>query len=364
VEYFKFFFKSTSQGNRDFRFDIFSASFYLLSRYEEYLPHEKDKYGRYSCTNSLAYKENFLHLPIVNIWIDYFKNFLLTNGHGADQELSKPKPAFQFIPTYDVDAAFAYLHKGPIKSFTGIVGSIVKLKFNKLKERLSVLGGLKRDPFEIFDWLDTIHQTQGLNPIYFFLVSEKNALHDKNILPQKEAMTQLINKHAKNYSIGLHPSWQSGENVSALQKEKARLESISGETISKSRQHFLRFNLPAGYRLLLEAGITEEYSMGYGTINGFRASVASSFLWYDIEKEQQTSLRIYPFCFMDSNVIFHEKLSVDGAYEELLSYYNICRKLNGTLITIFHNHLMGEDNLQWRDLYERFLNETREVINV
>jgi hypothetical protein len=255
------------------------------------------------------------------------------------------------------------LHKGPVKSFTGIVGSIVKLKFNKLRERLSVLGGLKKDPFEIFDLLDTIHQKHNLDPIYFFLVSGRNVLHDKNILPQKDAMAQLISNHAKTYSIGLHPSWQSGENFSSLEKEKNRLENISGKTITRSRQHYLRFNLPAGYRRLLEVGITEDYSMGYGTNNGFRASVASSFLWYDIEKEQQTNLRIYPFCFMDSNVIFHEKLSIDLAYEELMNCYNICRKVNGTFIGIFHNHLMGDDNLQWRSLYQRFLNEIIEVVN-
>jgi hypothetical protein len=32
----------------DCPFDIFAASFYLLSRYEEYLPYQKDMYGRYS----------------------------------------------------------------------------------------------------------------------------------------------------------------------------------------------------------------------------------------------------------------------------------------------------------------------------
>src|ERR1700691_4356011 len=35
---------------RDLPFDIFAASFYLLSRYEEYLPHPKDEYGRFAHT--------------------------------------------------------------------------------------------------------------------------------------------------------------------------------------------------------------------------------------------------------------------------------------------------------------------------
>ena len=40
-------------------FDVFSASFYLVSRYEEYLPYVKDMYERFQAENSLAYKHNF-----------------------------------------------------------------------------------------------------------------------------------------------------------------------------------------------------------------------------------------------------------------------------------------------------------------
>ena len=61
----KAFFKTDG----DYSFDIFSASFYLLSRYEEYLPHAKDMYGRYAFENSLAYKNKFLNIPLINIWI-------------------------------------------------------------------------------------------------------------------------------------------------------------------------------------------------------------------------------------------------------------------------------------------------------
>ena len=47
INEFEVFFKSPSTENDGFPFDIFSSTFYLISRYEEYLPHKKDKYGRY-----------------------------------------------------------------------------------------------------------------------------------------------------------------------------------------------------------------------------------------------------------------------------------------------------------------------------
>ncbi|HEV8505634.1 MAG TPA: hypothetical protein VGQ53_09550, partial [Chitinophagaceae bacterium] len=72
IDNYKSFFKTEG----DFPFDIFAASFYLISRYEEYLPHEKDAYGRYAHENSLAFREGFLHLPLINIWIDELKKYL------------------------------------------------------------------------------------------------------------------------------------------------------------------------------------------------------------------------------------------------------------------------------------------------
>src|SRR5690606_8707328 len=57
-------------------FDIFAATFYLLSRYEEYLPQVKDGYGRFLASESLAYKENFLHQPVVDIWAYKFREVL------------------------------------------------------------------------------------------------------------------------------------------------------------------------------------------------------------------------------------------------------------------------------------------------
>ena len=71
-----------------------------------------------------------------------------------------------------------------------------------------------------------------------------------------------------------------------------------------SRQHFIRFTLPDTYRQLINAGIKEEFSMGYGSVNGFRASVALPFYWFDLEKNEATSLLVYLFCFMDANSFF------------------------------------------------------------
>ncbi|MFN6037035.1 MAG: DUF7033 domain-containing protein, partial [Bacteroidota bacterium] len=53
-----------NESSQDFSFDIFSASFFLVTRYEEYIPHIKDQYDRFESESSIAYSHGFLDLPI------------------------------------------------------------------------------------------------------------------------------------------------------------------------------------------------------------------------------------------------------------------------------------------------------------
>lgn len=343
VNNYKAFFKTTYA---DFPFDIFSASFYLLSRYEEYLPHQKDMYGRYAHQNALAFKENFLHLPLVNIWVKDFA-VQLRRCYPA---ICFPQSTFSFLPTYDIDMAFSYKQKGLLRN----AGSFIK---SPSLDRIKVLAGLKQDPFDCFAWLNQLHEDYQLQPVYFFLMAEKNGLYDKNILPHKKSMRELIRAHAQKYTIGIHPSWQSGDHNHLLQQEKKQLETTSHQQIHISRQHYIRFALPAGYRLLIETGITNDYSMGYGSINGFRASVATAFNWYDLQKDEPTQLQIHPFCFMEANSFFEQKISANEAYDELIHYYTVCKAIGGQLISIWHNNFLGTDPLyeEWRNTYQRFI---------
>jgi hypothetical protein len=205
--------------------------------------------------------------------------------------------------------------------------------------------------------MDDLHERYKLKPRYFFLVPEKTGKYDRNIPPKETALQGLIKQHADKYEIGVHPSWQSGNDLSLIKKEMETIENISKKKSSISRQHFIRFTLPDTYRHLIQAGISDDYSMGYGSINGFRASITTSFYWYDLEKEEQTSLLIHPFCFMDANAFFEQKLSPEQALDEILSYYKKIKNVNGQMVTIWHNTFLGTDKMfkGWREVYEKFI---------
>ncbi len=338
-QYLTFFNKNTG-----YAFDVFAASFYLLSRYEEYLPFEEDEYGRYPHKNSVAYKHNFLHLPLINIWLNDFANTLLEMFPG----LQFKKNDFKFTPTYDIDIAWSYLHKGFIRN----TGGFIKRPCMK---RIRVLLKKEKDPFDVYEALHELHQQNHLHPVYFFLVAKQAGMYDKNISPDNDAMQKLIKEHVK-YTLGVHPSWQSFKQPDLITSEKIQLGEIADIPIIHSRQHYIKLSLPETYCHLIKAGITDDHSMGYGSINGFRASVAQTFFWYDLLNEKTTNLRLHPFCFMDANSLFEQHQTVEKSYEELISYYEICKNNNGHLITIFHNHILGTDLFYkgWMKMYKKF----------
>lgn len=330
----------------DFSFDIFAASFYLLSRYEEYLPHEKDMYGRYAHENSLAHRNNFLHLPVIHFWIDDLAKTLQKKF----PELHYHRPPFSFLPTYDIDMAYSYKGKGLVRNMGGFIKS-------PSAERLAVLAMLKQDPYDCYAWLDDLHDNYQLTPIYFFLVGTRPGTYDKNLSPYGFHMWRLMKKISRKYSVGLHPSWFSFQNKKRLLQEKKIVETVANRPVSASRQHYIRFNLPEGYQLLSEAGITDDYSMGYGSINGFRASVAAPFYWFNPRSNEQTLLRIHPFCYMEANSFYEQRQTAEGSLAELEHYYRICKAVQGNMISIFHNNFLGtaKPYRGWREMYSSFI---------
>ena len=352
-------------NNSETGFDIFSGIFYLLSRYEEYLPYVKDSYGRYGHENSIAYKENFLHLPLIDIWLRAFEALIHQKFPEHSAAINEQKSSFRFQPTYDIDVAWSYKNKGLLRNLGGLAKSITKRRWAAGKHRLQVLTGKQQDPFDSYGWMSELHYEYDLKPLYFFHVGQRRNQYDKNIPTSNKEYQQLIRITAAKNKIGLHPSWFSGDDMKMLNKEKVILEKISQQVISSSRQHYIRFTIPDTFRQLIDTDIYEDYSMGYGSINGFRASVSVPFYWYDLEREQETHLLLHPFCFMDANSFYEQNQTSAEALKELMDYYNRIKGVDGILTIIWHNTFLGNDPLYkgWREVYEAFLRQIHEEEN-
>ena len=326
-------------------FDLLSAAFYLVSRYEEYLPYTPDRYQRYPANDSLAFKHNFLTIPLVDIWVMELKNLI----ESTSTTIQLPIKPCKFLPTYDIDIAYSYLGKGWKRNAGGLLRDLFTGKISKVTERIKVLTQQQKDPYDSLDFLDALHDTYHLAPVYFFLLS-RGGPFDKNNAVSHPLMQTLLAKTSNHYAVGIHPSYQSNDNKEILKQE------ISLLNTTKSRQHYIRFNVPTTYRNLLELGITEDYSMGYGSTNGFRASTSHPHRWFDIASNEMTALTIYPFSFMECNSYFEQHFSVDEAFQEMIHYADITAQVGGTFISIWHNFSVGSDPMWkgWKEMYEMF----------
>lgn len=333
-------------------FDVFAASFYLISRYEEYLPHVKDLHGRYTATESLAFKNDFLEKPLVDIWAQKFATVL--GEHFPKIDLKKHK--YRFISTIDVDNAYAYKHKNLVRSFGAILKDIYSLQLKNVWDRVAVLFSLKKDPFNTFSKLIRLKKQTGVKTIFFFLLGDYSTF-DTNVSASKEPFRMLVKSMVDYARVGLHPSYFTMEDEHMLKKEKKRMESISNMPVIRSRQHYLRFSLPATYQHLIDLEILEDYSMGYASHVGFRASTCTPFYFYDLDFEIQTPLKIFPFALMDTTLHDYMRLTPKQSLGKIRDLKNAVAAVNGTFITLFHNESLS-GYLRWKgwsNIYESML---------
>lgn len=321
-------------------FDIFSAVFYIVSRYEEYGNYIADEHGRFGGKNSGMYQFNVHTKPLVDIWRQKLYD-----------TLKKQYPDFEIPPIYynelatvDIDRLYLYKEKGLIKSVGGMVKDILSGKFKNVSKRLNVLLGKENDPHDNLSDIITHYKKQNIELKIFWLLGDKKK-YDNNLSSAHSKQIITIQKTSEYAEIGIHPSYNSYNSIAQIMTEKQRLETLLGKPVSASRQHFLRMQLPQTYQQLLQCGISQDYTMGWHDIVGFRAGTAQAFNWYDIENETETDLQITPFVAMDVTLKNYMKLNIEQACIILTDLQNEIRKYGGVFCTIAHN----ESFSQWGD---------------
>ncbi|MGA3014199.1 MAG: polysaccharide deacetylase family protein [Bacteroidales bacterium] len=333
-------------------FDLFAASFYLVTRYEEYLPFAPDKFGRFNASDSITTIGNFLRIPVVNLWMEMLKEHLRI----AYPLLKFHEKKYRFIPTIDIDHAFAYKQHSIIRTIGGSIRSMMIGDLKKLAERIKVLLGRLKDPYDQYDFIREIHERFGLNPYYFVLFADYGR-NDNNVSLSGSLFCQLIRTLDYLKTLGIHPSLASGTNPDILQSEINGLSELLGHQIYTSRQHFLKVSFPHTYRDLIKNGITDDYSLAYASNPGFRAGVADPFPFFDLIANKAERLIIHPVTLMD--VTLKDYLGVDPAEAIALvrSFVDTVKALNGEFVTIWHNesfHYSGRWK-GWEEVYTKIL---------
>jgi hypothetical protein len=334
-------------------FDVFAAVFYMLSRYEEYLPFEPDFHGRFEAGQSLAARKGFLEKPVVDLWI----GMLATRINEIYPGCLRISREFRFLPTSDIDLPYAFLHRGRLRTMAAGLRAGLKGQDDRGLRR-AVLSGQVPDPYDTFKEMEAIHALHGIRPVVFFLASRYGRF-DKSISPLSQAFTDLVRQTMKFADLGIHPSYRAAGHPPEIRRELRILSAISGVRIERSRQHFLKLRLPNSYREYLSAGIREEYSMGYASGAGFRAGTSRPFYFFDLEAEEETGLRVVPFQVMDRTLKDYMGLTPDRALEKIMEIAGFVRSTGGTFASIWHNDAFSNHGewKGWKDVYLKMIDE-------
>ena len=341
----------TASENSSIPFDIFSASFYLLSRYEEYLPHVKDVHGRFSPKDSLAFQNDFLILPVVDIWANKLLDRLLERF----PDLEIKRKSYKYTSIIDVSTSHCYAHRGFTRSLAGFLLDLGNFRLRRLFKRIAVWFNPKKDPYNNFTFLIDIKKKYNLNCMFFFQFASYST-YDKNVSPNNNNFRFLIKSIADYCKVSLATSYSSFNDSELLKKEKKNLEGVINRQVEYSRIRYNRVDVPRTYRDLVDAGFTDDFTMGYTHEIGFRAGTSFPFYLYDINMEVQQPIRVHSFAFHD--YALHEDTSLNDILEKVKSLYQEAKKVNGELISVFSNELLGtEHNIDWKGAYETIINK-------
>ncbi len=334
-------------------FDIFSLVFYLITRYEEYGHKVKyDLHGRYIPQQSIAYKNKFLGIPLVDVLIVQLK---LVLGSKYPM-LNFKKNNYQYLPTFDIDVLFAHKAKPFWRLLGGSFRNLLSLKFDLLKKRISVFKGKEKDPFDNFDELLSGTKHMCDQPLAFINFGRYSTF-DKNNSISNPLVSDFLKHLNSRFKPALHPSYRSNDSKRELKSEVLRFKKIYASKPLQSRQHFIRLSFPYTYQDLIDIGIKEDYSMGYPSHIGFRASTSFPFYFYDLTKEEKTALKVYPFAFMDGTLFDYLKLSNEKALTLVEKTAILVQKVGGVMIGIWHNSFIADDPLRMN-----FFNELTEKL--
>lgn len=330
-------------------FDIFAASFYLLSRYEEYLPHVKDVHNRFSPKDSIAYQNNFLELPVVDIWA--LK--LLEKLKERFPELQYKKRKYNYTSIIDVTTSHCFSNRGIVRGISGFFLDITSLKLKRVANRIMVWFNPKKDPYDNFDELIALHKKHKVRSMFFFQFASYST-YDKNVSTHNNKFKYLIKSVADYSIVSLAASYTSFYDTLILKAEKKRLAAVLNRPINYSRMRYNRVDVPQTYRNLVETEFTDDYTMGYTHHIGFRAGTCTPFYFYDISLEVQQPIRVHPFAVHD--YALRTMKTQNEILNRLETLYLEVINVKGSLVSIFSNELLGESHrVNWKKLYESIL---------
>lgn len=336
--------------------DLIASAFFLLSRYEEWICKDiRDEHGRFPGKQSLPARAGFIDRPIVDEYGRLLRKWL----RQSDCPVSEPPERFYRMNlTHDVDTPFY------CRTWRNVAREI--LKGNVINAFRWKYGELENDPYYTFPWM--LKRGENMRKIFgdnhcqsiLFFRSGGREVRDKPYYDLRSKDMQELLKLCREYEavIGLHGSYEAGKNPQLIPSEKQSLEEAFETNITRNRNHFLASREPEDMTALEAAQITDDYTMGYADIAGFRLGTSRAVRYINpASKHISSSLTLHPLTVMDGTLDDprYMNLDEDKALRYCMKLAETTRKMNGELTLLWHNTSATSESGYLKNLYSKIL---------
>jgi hypothetical protein len=335
--------------------DIVSSSFFMLSRWEEFVNKKRNEHGQFNSHDSYASKNKILERPIVNEFSEMIWNMLSHLGY--DKE--KKRKEYTVNITHDIDNLVRWNSAKDV--FTRIGGDLIRRKsFYSLKETLKSYIktniDFANDPWNCYDYLMNISEKNGLLSHFFFMSGGKTSYDNRFSIYSSRAKKVITNIIERGHAIGFHPSFNSHLDEKIWADELSALECVAGIKINTGRQHYLRFEAPHTWQIWENNNMAWDSTMGYYGENGFRCGICSPFSVFNILTRRKLLLVEKPLIIMDVTlfeIITNNSYDTNYIYHTIQKFRDIVKKYNGEFTILWHNSSLFYGNFKkYGEIYE------------
>lgn len=340
-------------GNATLDLDVVGSTFFMLSRYEELVHRERDRFGRYPSKRSIAVAGQFQDRPLVDEYIEILRSAMRDVWPELQFKELSPRTSL----SCDVDLPLqtsAFVHRWPLSSFISWPRRTPQGKDIDEATR----NAWETDPMNTFDPLMDLAEAYGHRIEFYFLSNRmRNWKHGYYLLNHPFLLELLQKIDSRGHRIGLHGSFETYKNEQLLSRQRAELQNICEElgihqTINRNRQHYLQFDMGTTPAVMESAGLSIDSSGGYAEQPGFRFGTCHPFRMWDWQSGQPSAVVQQPLVLMECSVLSDTYMG--KSYDEdtvalMLSFRDKCVRVGGVFSLLWHNSNLN-DTQDWSTL--------------
>jgi hypothetical protein len=211
-------------------------------------------------------------------------------------------------------------------------------------------GKLDTDLCNTFEFIMDLSENQGLRSTFNFMTDRRAGIIDGNYSMAHPWIRQLLRRiHERGHEIGLHPSYNTLQNPSQIQREfdllrqAAEAESICQEKWG-GRQHYLRWEAPVTWQAYEDAELNYDATLGFADHIGFRCGTCYEYPAFNLRIRTPLKLWEHPLVIMESSALdkHYMNLPFELAQEEFGKLKEYCKLFDGDFTLLWHNDRLVE----------------------